>query len=532
VAAANLGFNDSFALRLAGTYDERDSFVRNIGPSPSQPGNSALKAIRANLAYRTAEERFTANLRYETFDLDTDNIPIKNRADTVSRDPFVIQEDAISYLRQRGNRTSLELRYGLTPGIDLRVQSAWQRGVTLDQADGDRTATARPQPPAANVGRVAQARTDFKTWLHEINLLSKGEGPVQWVLGAFVLDGSVPVSLLRDNRNTVNFVQSNSTIIAAAYNTSESVFGQVNWFVDPRWEVVAGLRHSSDEQRYNRIALPGPPLPAGTDRVGAPAKSDEVTGKLALNFHRTDDTLAYVSASRGYKAGGVNLTLGTPNFAPEVNNVYEVGYKTTFLDRRLRINGDVFYSDYRDIQYSSLFNNLPLTQNAASGESQGAELEVTGRFGAFGFNVGAGYLDATFAEDAQIVNTITNRQELVPSGAELPFSPGLTLNAGIDYSFALAGDATLTPRLQWSHIGSQLATPFPRVETIVPSRDVVDLRMIYEHADGWLVEAFVNNLFDETYIASQIQNATSATGGIIYGPPQQYGIRVKVGFGP
>ena len=107
-----------------------------------------------------------------------------------------------------------------------------------------------------------------------------------------------------------------------------------------------------------------------------------------------------MTASKGYKAGGVNLTLGTPNFAPETNLVYEAGLKTTMLDRHLRVNGDVFYSDYSDIQLSSLFGGLPLTQNAASGKSWGAELEVTGRFGAWGFNAGIGYLDAQFAEAA------------------------------------------------------------------------------------------------------------------------------------
>ena len=39
------------------------------------------------------------------------------------------------------------------------------------------------------------------------------------------------------------------------------------------------------------------------------------------------------------------------------------------------------------------------------------------------------------------------------------------------------------------------------------------------------------NLTDETYIASQIQNTTSATGGIVYGAPLQYGLRAKVNFG-
>ena len=530
IGAMNLGFTDNLALRLSAVHDERDSFTRNIGPSPSQPGNVALDAQRANLAFRTSGDRFRANLRVEHFDWDTDNNAVKNRADLVTSDPFTIEEDARSFMNQQGHRTSLEMRFALTEGIDLRMLSSWQRGTTEDQTDGDRTATARPQPPAANVGRVAYARTAFKTWLHEVNLLSTGEGPVQWVVGAFYMDEDVPVSLLRDNRNVTDFVQSNSTIITKADNESKSIFGQVNAFVGERLELLGGLRYSEDTQYYNRIALPGAPLPPGTDRIGPPASSDEVTGKLGVNLHLTDDTMTYLIASKGYKAGGVNLTLGTPNFEPETNLVYEAGVKTTMLDRRLRVNGDVFYSDYSDIQLSSLFNALPLTQNAASGKAWGAELEVTGRFGPWGFNAGLGYLDAQFAEAATIVNTVTNALQVVPKGADLVFSPDITLNAGIDYAFTL-GNGTLTPRLQWSHVGSQVATPFPTVATIVPSRNLLDARLTWDHDDRWQIEAFAMNLTDETYIASQIQNTTSATGGIVYGAPLQYGLRAKVNFG-
>ncbi len=529
IGAVNLGLSDNFALRLAAVYDDRDSFTDNIGPSPSEPGNVGLKAGRANLAYRALDGRLNANLRLEYFDWKTDNNAVKNRSDAVSSDPFTIEEDAVSYMNQQGHRNSLELRFDMTDRMQLRLLSSRQRGKTEDQTDGDRTATALPQPPTSNVGRVAYARTGFKTWLHEANLLSTGEGPVQWVLGAFYMHEGIPVSLLRDNRHTTDFVASNSTIITHAENESKSAFGQVNAFVSDTVELIAGARYSKDSQYYNRIALPGPPPPAGTDTIGAPAKSSQWTGKLGANWHVTDDLMYYATASKGYKAGGVNLTLNTPDFAPEKNTVYEGGFKATLADKRLRLNGSVFYSDYKDIQFSSLFNALPLTQNAASGKSAGAELELTGRFGGWGVNAGLGYLDAEFARAASIVNTVTNAQQTVPKGAELPFSPEFTVNAGVDYGFAV-GDGRLTPRVQWSYVGRQIATPFPSAVTIVPSRNLIDLRLTYER-DNWQVEAFANNATDKTYIASQIQNSTSATGGIIYGAPRQYGLRARFTFG-
>jgi iron complex outermembrane recepter protein len=530
IGAVNLGFTDNLALRLSGVHDERDSFTENLGPSRSDPGNVELDAYRANLAYRTNGGRFNANLRYENFKWQTDNNAVKNRNDLVTSDPFKIEEDGRSFMDQIGHRTNLELRYALTPGVEVRLLGSWQKGSTEDQTDGDRTATAKPQPPAANVGRVAYANTVFDTTIYELNVLSTDDGPLRWVAGLFYMGEDVDVDLLRDNRHTTDFVASNSTIITHADNKSLSGFGQVNAFVTERLELIGGLRYSEDQQYYNRIALPGPPLPPGTDRVGPPADSGEWTGKAGVNFHSTDDTMYYGTISKGYKAGGVNLTLNTPNFAPETNLVYEVGIKTTLLENRLRVNGDVFYSDYSDIQLSSLYNGLPLTQNAAAGEAWGAELEVTGRFGGWGLNLGVGYLDAQFAEAATIVNTSTNTQQVVPKGADLVFSPDFTINAGIDYQFVL-GNGTLTPRLQWSYIGSQLATPFPTVATTVPSRDLIDARLTYSQGDHWQVEVYAMNAADETYIASQLQNSTSATGGIIYGAPLQFGVRAKVNLG-
>jgi iron complex outermembrane receptor protein len=52
--------------------------------------------------------------------------------------------------------------------------------------------------------------------------------------GCVHLDEHVPVTLLRDNRHTTDFVAANSTIITEADNESLSVFGQVNAFVTDR----------------------------------------------------------------------------------------------------------------------------------------------------------------------------------------------------------------------------------------------------------------------------------------------------------
>jgi iron complex outermembrane receptor protein len=59
---------------------------------------------------------------------------------------------------------------------------------------------------------------------------------------------------------------------------------------------------------------------------------------------------------------------------------------------------------------------------------------------------------------------------------------------------------------------------------------VADLRLTAMPTESLRLEAFATNVFDETYIAAQVQNASSATGGIIYGAPRQIGVRVRFDF--
>lgn len=245
--------------------------------------------------------------------------------------------------------------------------------------------------------------------------------------------------------------------------------------------------------------------------------------------------MLYATGSRGYKAGGINLDPRLPNYDPETNEVMELGWKTTLADGRLRLNGAAFYSEYDGIQLSSLTAVgtppilLPNTLNAAPAEIIGVELELLGRFGGLGFNLGVSALDTEFTKDAMLTDSQTNTNRLVPKGSPIPFAPELTATAGIEYEFMI-GSATLTPRIQASYMDEQLSTPFRYTQTVVPSRTITDVRVTWVPLQQLRLEGFVSNVFDKEYIAAQVQDASSAQGGIIFGAPRQYGIRAKYDF--
>jgi len=549
VGAVNVPFGDMLAMRIGAVYDTRGSYTENIGPSPSDPGKAQLKSARAAVQFKPADW-MTLDLRYEYFDYDTDYNAVKNRSDAVSSDPFVIEEDAISFLDQRGYRASLEGRFDLGSSMQLRALTSVLNGDNVDQADGDRTATAPAViPPAptntantiASPGRIGLTSQSFDTKVTEVNLLSTGDNNLQWVAGVFYLDETTPVSVLRDNRNTVNFRQSNSTIVTEAVNTSASAFGQVDFKFTDMWAIDAGVRYSSDKQDYTRFALPGPTPPGfGCYPCTTSAESTATTGRLGGKMFIGDDTMVYLTASRGYKAGGVNLDPRLGNFEPEYNNVAELGVKTTVAEGRLRVNGDVFYSAYEGIQLSALTpvpggGSLPNTLNAADATIMGAELEITGQFDNLGFNLGGSYLTSEFTEDKMLTDgsdtpTVTPAaNKNVPAGTSLPFTPKWTASGGIQYDI-VGNEVVLTPRLQASYIGEQYATAFPNWRTRVPSRIVTDFRLTLAPGEHIRLEGFVTNMFDKTYVAVQVQEASSASGGSIYGAPRQFGMRIKYSF--
>jgi outer membrane receptor for ferric coprogen and ferric-rhodotorulic acid len=114
-------------------------------------------------------------------------------------------------------------------------------------------------------------------------------------------------------------------------------------------------------------------------------------GHLSLTYKLDASQSIYGTVVRGYKAGGFNLSQGLlPNqlsFNPETDVNLETGYKAELLDRRLKINADIFYLYRHDAQIETSFQSVPdnpdlfvfYTGNAASGRNYGLESDAEWR---------------------------------------------------------------------------------------------------------------------------------------------------------
>ena len=133
------------------------------------------------------------------------------------------------------------------------------------------------------------------------------------------------------------------------------------------------------------------------------------TPKVSLSYAWTPDVMTYALWSRGYRGGGFNgrpatLSAATIPYNPETLDNYEVGFKSEFLNGRLRLNGALYLMKYKDMQQDldvpapgTSTGRENRTINASSAELKGFELEATARVtDELTIKGNIGYLDAKY----------------------------------------------------------------------------------------------------------------------------------------
>ncbi len=306
-------------------------------------------------------------------------------------------------------------------------------------------------------------------------------------LGAVLPGGNNPLSTLSGENRWINdgkienyagfaqigfkFTDTLKLSVGARY-THDKKEGNVSGFV-----VATGDRFSPNDPRPNvtieglcrtpdggivRSATGGAPatcdapnqwiFSAGTGFQTDYSKSwSETTPQATLEWAATDTLFLYTTVAKGFKGGGfddtpANVAQATTPFDPEKATNYEVGFKADMLDNRMRLNADVFYMDYKDLQVTQtnaacLCN---ITDNAASAEIKGVEAEFA--FAAterLRLSLAGSYVDATYKDFIESAINPTTGQPLNSSGNRLQRTPETQLTGGIDLTLPVAqlGDA-------------------------------------------------------------------------------------------
>ena len=296
-------------------------------------------------------------------------------------------------------------------------------------------------------------------------------------------------------------------------NTSTAIFAQGTYDFNEDWSLTFGARYTDEEKSFTpeqfvaRDELFG--FPVGFEILPNTKATVDVTEPdfhLNLSRHFGENTMGYVSYSDSFKGATFTQRIfpprpDIPTAQPEFVESYEIGFKTTFMDNRVRLNGAAFFSDYTDIQVTVLEDASAgnTTANAASGEISGFELELAARpTDNLGLELGVGFLDAKYTEVGGIA-------EAAGLTADLKFinTPEWSINSAINYDFVLNNGWTITPRLEYN-FNSEIFNDSQNFATIrQASVGLVNASISARSDDGrWAVRAHGKNLGDELVIIS------------------------------
>jgi iron complex outermembrane recepter protein len=260
--------------------------------------------------------------------------------------------------------------------------------------------------------------------------------------------------------------------------------------------------------------------------------------KISVQYHPTDDVMAYATWSKGYKTGGWTTRLSNPlptapGFSPEKATTYELGLKSTLIDRKLQVNAAVFQTEYKGIQLNFQQGISPTIQNAGDARIKGFEVEVTAApTDALTINTSVGYTDAKYTSVLGPAQVAPNPfQAGVFAGAVLPKSPKWKFNFSPRYQVDLGNGGKVVLLADYTHTTS-LWNDTERAYLLKRgATDLVNGSITYkEPGEHWDVTMGMTNITDKRYLTN---GQAQIAGGQFYGTysrPREWYARLGVKF--
>jgi iron complex outermembrane recepter protein len=418
----------TFAMRLAATVNGLDGWLKNTNDGTHSPGQSN-KAARLTMLWRPGE-----NL----------DVSWKNEFGKEGQRGGLVQQlvgcpPPTPF--KATNFCSQAITLGLPTGLNNNLNSfSPGQGTVLNTAEtvlgvnyhlGDLTLTSLSgyyyydydlqvdgDALPANL-LTAAVPEHFHQFSQELRLSSPSGGVFEYMGGVYFHDSRLEAGqdldyffltpMLTSARFAAlgPYLPLGQNITYTLPEKTYSVFGSVTWRATDQWSFSAGLRGSEVKKNIDWTLYYGTAsrnydsvvqLPAnlqalasgsglGTPGVLAESRTDRALMPSAkTQYQFSSGGMAYLSFSRGFKAGGFNGTdisgvAANLPYKPEYVNAYEAGVKTTWLQSRLLFNADVFLMDYTGLQVTA--NNygptgavISLVKNAATARSQGVEIEA------------------------------------------------------------------------------------------------------------------------------------------------------------
>jgi iron complex outermembrane recepter protein len=423
--------------------------------------------------------------------------------------------------------------------------------------------------------------TDLKTWTQELRLSSSGEGPFQWLIGAFYSDVNRIYAQRLPTPGYDVFIDArfgagtaaavaNGFPLNSPYNADlpydikqTALFGEASYDITDALTATAGLRYY-DFKEVRGFKSGG--LFANGDNQTDETKSDGFSPRLLLSYEAVDDVIINLQASKGFRLGGVNDPLneslcsaqdvidygGFDTYEDESLWNYEAGVKSQFGP--ISLNAAAFYTD---------ISNLQVTADAGSCSSRvvfnadahtmGVEFELTARPAeGLDLSLAGSWVEAEFDE----TRLKQNGQVLegIREGNRLPSVPKFQIAASAFYTFPISDEDKGYLGVTFQHVGTRFTQPGdqennPRtfvhglpfggapagasttLDLELPAYELINVSAGVEMGYGLDFRVYINNLLDQNAIlAFDRERGGRARLGFHVGQPRTIGVTARQRF--
>jgi iron complex outermembrane receptor protein len=268
--------------------------------------------------------------------------------------------------------------------------------------------------PGASV--VQYAKTHMTSL--EARLTSPNGDTFEWLIGAYHggQHENFPSPAIQNGQ-----VLEDITSDYVSDETSE--FGEVTYRFSDQWRATLGGRYYDiilKSESTSGVAA-APQISAGRE-VGR-----GFSPKGSITYEPSSDLLAYALVSKGYRSGGVNLSIpplaGFPTpatYGPDSLVNYEVGVRPSWFDHRLTLDSMLFFIDWTNIQLR-LGRPDGYAYEANAGGAHTFGLENALKWLAtpnLRFQLSATFLQAQISKTTDLGNGV-----VLPEGARIPGAP-------------------------------------------------------------------------------------------------------------
>ncbi|SNR85398.1 iron complex outermembrane recepter protein [Methylobacillus rhizosphaerae] len=482
-----------------------------------------------------------------------------NSATGVFRDGYIPSTD-INHVSSNAEDSNEVTQNGISLNVNWQLGKLTLTSITAFANYKQETLSDSDNTPL----EIGRGYTDAKShqWSQEFRLASPREDRWNWLTGFFYFkedidsytaaarlpDGATPQ--LPGSSQAVSF---NSTDLSHK-TESYAIFGSTTYSFTDKFDVTLGARWTTEEKEYDLNRLNNGNAASWSDYaqwwnnyngnygdVGTFSDSrskrwNAFTYDITPQFKISDTQRVYFKFSRGIKSGGYNTAAANPlalnTLKPEELNVYEIGYKSEWLDGRLNFNANAFYYDYSNVQVNVVGTNLsvPISylQNVEKASVKGAEFELEALPTTnLHLNANIGLLKTEF-EKFDVQNGGGNYD-----GNEFVRAPHLTAQVAARYRIPLNNGNQLVLSADARYQGKQYFFVVPQDNDLLNQDPytLVNARVTYStQGDKVELTAYVNNLFDKEYRYHALP-ASNATGNTVYwGNPRTIGASLTFRF--